>query len=55
MLQYDTATTWAASEGLKISPHKTAIDPFTNRRRTEGLGPLLLYGKELKCGKRLNT
>jgi hypothetical protein len=40
--------TWAANEGLKISPHKTAIAPFINRRRTEGLGPLLLYGKELK-------
>jgi hypothetical protein len=37
---------WAANEGLKISPHKTAIVPFTNRRKTEGLGPLLLHGKE---------
>jgi hypothetical protein len=39
---------WAANEGLKISPHKTAIVPFTNRRKIEGLGPLLLHGKELK-------
>jgi hypothetical protein len=39
---------WAANEGLKISPHKTAIFPFTKRKRTEGLGPLLLHGKELK-------
>jgi hypothetical protein len=28
---------WAVKEGLKISPHKTAIVPFTNRRILEGL------------------
>jgi hypothetical protein len=39
---------WAVREGLKISPHKTAIVPFTNRRKTEGLRPLQLHGKELK-------
>jgi len=39
---------WAVKEGLNISPHKTAIVPFTNRRKTEGLGPLILHGKELK-------
>jgi len=39
---------WAVKEGLNISPHKTAIVPFTNRRKTEGLGPLTLHGKELK-------
>jgi hypothetical protein len=39
---------WAAKEGLKISPHKTPIVPFTNRKRTEDLGSLLLHGKELK-------
>jgi len=38
---------WAVKEGLNISPHKTAIVSFTNRRNTEGLGPLTLYGKEL--------
>jgi hypothetical protein len=27
---------WTAKEGLNISPHKTAIVPFTNRRRLEG-------------------
>jgi hypothetical protein len=27
---------------------KTAIVPFANRRKTEGLGPLILHGKELK-------
>jgi hypothetical protein len=31
-----------------ISPHKTAIVPFTNGRKIEGLGPLTLHGKELK-------
>jgi hypothetical protein len=35
-------------EGLNISPYKTAIVPFTNRRKTEGLGPLTLHGKELQ-------
>jgi hypothetical protein len=40
--------TWAANEGLKISPHKTAIVPFTNSRKIEGLRPLLVHGKELK-------
>jgi hypothetical protein len=39
---------WTVKEGLNISPHKTAIDPFTNRRSIEGLGPLILHGKELK-------
>ena len=38
---------WAVKEGLNISPHKTAIVPFTNRRNTGGLGPLTLYCKEL--------
>jgi hypothetical protein len=31
---------WAEKEGLNISPHKTAIVPFTNKRILEGLGPL---------------
>jgi tRNA nucleotidyltransferase (CCA-adding enzyme) len=39
---------WAAKEGLNISPHKTAVVPFTNRKKIEGLGPLILHGKELK-------
>jgi hypothetical protein len=38
----------AAKEGLKISPHKTAIVPFINRRILEGLGPLIINGKEIK-------
>jgi hypothetical protein len=39
---------WAVNDGLNISPHNTAIVPFTNRRRTAGLGPLKLLGKELQ-------
>jgi hypothetical protein len=39
---------WAVKEGLNISPHKTAIVPFTNRRKIEDLGLLILHGKELK-------
>jgi hypothetical protein len=39
---------WAANEGLNSSPHKTIIVPFTNRRKIEGLGPILLHGKELE-------
>jgi hypothetical protein len=39
---------WAVEEGLKIGPHKTATVTFTNRRNVEGLGPLILQGKELK-------
>jgi len=39
---------WVDKEGLSINPHKTAIVPFTNRRKTEGLGPLILHGKELE-------
>jgi hypothetical protein len=39
---------WAVKEGLNISPHKTAIVPFTNRRKIEDLAPLILHGKELK-------
>ena len=39
---------WAVTEGLNISPQKTAIVPFTNRRKIENLGPLILQGKELQ-------
>ena len=39
---------WAVKEGLNISPHKTAMVPFTNRRKIEGLGSLKLHGKDLK-------
>jgi hypothetical protein len=39
---------WAVKEGKNISPHKTTIVPFPNRRKTEGLGPLILHGKELE-------
>jgi hypothetical protein len=39
---------WAVKEGLNISPHKTTIVPFTNRWKTEDLGPLTLHGKELR-------
>jgi hypothetical protein len=39
---------WAVNEGLNISPHKTTIVPFTNRRKIEGLGPLKLHGKEIR-------
>jgi retron-type reverse transcriptase len=39
---------WAAEEGLNISPQKTAIVPFTNKTIPEGLGPLIINGKELK-------
>jgi hypothetical protein len=39
---------WSVNEGLNISPNKTRIVTFTNRRKTEGLGPFQLHGKELK-------
>jgi hypothetical protein len=39
---------WAVKEGVSISPYKTTIVPFTNRKRVEDLGPLTLYGNELK-------
>jgi len=45
---------WAVKEGLNISPHKTAMVPFTNRRKIEGLGPLNLMVKILKCWIRLS-
>jgi hypothetical protein len=35
-------------KGHNISPHKTAIVPFTNRSKIEGIGPLNLHGKDLK-------
>ena len=38
---------WAGKEGLNISPHKTVTITFTNSRKTEGIGPLKLHGKEL--------
>jgi len=38
----------AVIKRLNISPHKTVMVPFTNRRKTEGLGPLKLHGKDLK-------
>jgi hypothetical protein len=39
---------WAEREGLTISPLKTAIVPFTKRKKTEGLRPLSIHGKELE-------
>jgi hypothetical protein len=39
---------WTVKEGLNISPHKTAIFPFIKRRKIEGLGPLIIHGKELQ-------
>jgi hypothetical protein len=38
----DVVVKWA------VSPHKTTIVPFTNRRKVEDLRPLTLHGKELK-------
>jgi hypothetical protein len=34
--------------GWKRGTHKTAIVPITNKRILEGLGPLIINGKELK-------
>jgi hypothetical protein len=39
---------WTEKEGLNISLHKTAIVPFTNGRKMEGLRPLTLHGKQLQ-------
>jgi hypothetical protein len=39
---------WAANGSLNISPPKTAIFPFSSRRKAEGQGPLQLHGKEVK-------
>jgi hypothetical protein len=39
---------WTVKKGLNISPHKTTIVPFTNRRKIEGSGPLILHDKELQ-------
>jgi hypothetical protein len=35
---------WTTKEGLSISPQKTVLIPFTNKRNIEGLGPLTLLG-----------
>jgi hypothetical protein len=39
---------WTTKEGLSISPQKAAVVPFINRRNIEGLGPLILHGKQLQ-------
>jgi hypothetical protein len=39
---------WTTKEGLSISPQRTVVVPFTNKRNIEGLGPLLLLGKQLQ-------
>jgi ribonuclease HI len=39
---------WATKEGLSISPQKTVVVPFTNKRKIEGLGPLTLLGRQLQ-------
>jgi hypothetical protein len=44
----DLVVKWAVEEGLNISPHKTIVFPFTNRRKVEDIGPLTLHGKDLK-------
>jgi hypothetical protein len=39
---------WGTKEGLSISPQKTVVIPFTNKRKIEGLGPLTLPGRQLQ-------
>jgi hypothetical protein len=39
---------WTTKEGLSISPQKTVVIPFTNKRNIEGLGPLTLLGRQLQ-------
>jgi hypothetical protein len=39
---------WATKGGLSISPQKTVVIPFTNKRKIEGLGPLTLLGRQLQ-------
>lgn len=43
----DIVTQWAENEGLKVSPEKTAIIPFTRRRNLDGLGPLRISNQEI--------
>jgi hypothetical protein len=44
---------WITKEDLRISPNKTAVVPFTNRRNIEDLGPLLFHGKQLQLLNRV--
>jgi hypothetical protein len=39
---------WTTKDGLSISPQKTVVVPLTNKRNIEGLGPLILLGKQLQ-------
>jgi hypothetical protein len=43
----DVVVNWVVKEGLNISPHKTTIVSFTNRRKVRDLRPITLLGKEL--------
>jgi hypothetical protein len=44
----DVVVNWVVKEGLNISPHKTTIVSFTNRRKVRDSRPLTHLGKELK-------
>uniref|UniRef100_A0A1B6L9V2 Reverse transcriptase domain-containing protein n=1 Tax=Graphocephala atropunctata TaxID=36148 RepID=A0A1B6L9V2_9HEMI len=33
---------WCAKVGLSVNPTKVTVVPFTNRRKLEGIGPLLM-------------
>jgi hypothetical protein len=46
---------WTTKEGLSISPQKTVVVPFTNRRTIEGVGPLALMVGNCNCWTRLST
>jgi hypothetical protein len=39
---------WTTKEGLRISPQKTVVVPFTTKKNIEGLGPLTLLGRQLQ-------
>jgi hypothetical protein len=39
---------WTTKKGLNISPQKTVVVPFTNKRNIEVLGPLTLLGRQLQ-------
>jgi hypothetical protein len=39
---------WTTKDGLSISPQKTVVIPFNNKRNIEGLRPLTLLGSQLQ-------
>ncbi len=44
---------WCEQVGLTVNPRKSTVVPFTNRRKLEGLGPVIMQGEHLELSNQV--